>query len=85
MSRREQKVQVEMLRLLCPQVVADSQAFNATNHLVDSSESQLSHDGSQLIGHIVEEVDDVLRSSLELLAQLWVLSSNTDRLFNDFS
>jgi hypothetical protein len=50
-----------------------------TNHLVDGSETELGHDGSELVGNIVEEVDDVLGSSSELLAKLRILGSDTNR------
>jgi hypothetical protein len=49
------------------------------NHLVDGAETELSHDGTELIGHVVEEVDDVLGRTLELLTKLRILSSNTNR------
>lgn len=49
------------------------------NHLVDGTETKLSHDGSELIGHVVEEVDDMLGGSLELLSQLGVLGGDTNR------
>ncbi|KAH3660385.1 hypothetical protein OGAPHI_006971 [Ogataea philodendri] len=60
------------------QIISNVKLFGSTNHLVDGSETKLGHDSSQLVRNVVEEVDNVLRSSLELFSQNRVLSSNTD-------
>ena len=49
------------------------------NHLVDGPETKLGHDCTQLVGHVVEEVDDLLRLAGELRAKLRVLGGDTDR------
>jgi hypothetical protein len=49
-----------------------------TNHLVDGPVAELGHDGTQLVGNVVEEVDDMFGRTLELLAELGVLGSDTN-------
>jgi hypothetical protein len=49
------------------------------NHLVDSPVTKLGHDGTQLVGDVVEEIDDMLGSALELLAEFGILGGDTNR------
>jgi hypothetical protein len=60
------------------QVVTNAQNLSTTDHLVDGAETKLGHDGTKLVGDVVEEVDDVLGSTLELASQFGVLSCDTD-------
>jgi hypothetical protein len=78
-SRGENKREVNLLLLRGAGVVPDLEKLGTTNHLVDGADTQLGHDSTQLIGDIVEEVDDVFGGTLELLAEFRVLSGNTDR------
>jgi hypothetical protein len=75
----QEKRQVDVGCLVGSQIITHLEDFDMTYHLVNGTETKLGHDGSELVGHIVEEVDHVLRSSCELLAQLRILSSNTNR------
>jgi hypothetical protein len=75
----QEKRQVNVGSLVGSQVIADPKDLDVANHLVDGAETELGHDGTELVGHIVEEVDDVLGSALELLTELRILSSNTNR------
>jgi hypothetical protein len=77
--RCQEKRQVNVGCLIGSKVVTHLQDLDVAYHLVDGSETKLSHDGSELVGHIVEEVDDVLGSSGELLAKLRILGSDTNR------
>ncbi|TFA98676.1 hypothetical protein CCMA1212_009587 [Trichoderma ghanense] len=74
---RQQQRQVNVGSLLGAQVLPHLEDLNTANHLVDGSETKLGHDGSKLVGDVVEEVDDVLRSTGKLLAELGVLGSDT--------
>jgi len=71
--------QVDVLGLSVAQVITDTQDFGAADHLVDGTETKLGHNGTELVGDVVEEVDNVLGSTLELASQLGVLGSDTDR------
>lgn len=70
--------QVYILCLCRAKVFANAQHFGVTDHLVDSAEAKFGHNGSQFIGDVVEEVNDMLWRAGKFLAQLWVLSCNTD-------
>jgi hypothetical protein len=59
-------------------VIPDLQQLSTSNHLVDSTNTKLGHNGTELIGDVVEEVDNMLGSPLELFAQLRVLCSDSD-------
>ena len=48
------------------------------DHLVQRVEAELRHVLAHLLGDEAEEVDDVVRATLELLAQLRVLRRNAD-------
>ena len=71
--------QIDVLGLGVPEIIADLEQLSVADHLVDSSEAKLGHDGTELVGDVVEEVDDVLRSTIELLAKLRILGSDTNR------
>ena len=49
------------------------------NHLVHGPEAKLSHDGTELVSYVVEEVDHMLRRAGKLLPQLRVLGGDTNR------
>ena len=70
--------QINVLGLVGPKILPDPQALGMANHFIDCSKTKLCHDGSQLIGNVVKEVDNVLRSTLELLAELGILGRDTD-------
>jgi hypothetical protein len=78
-GRGEDQRQVDVLGLCVPEILADLEHLGVADHLVDGPVSELGHDGTQLVGDVVEEVDDVLRSTLELLAELGVLGGDTNR------
>jgi hypothetical protein len=48
------------------------------NHLVDGPVAELGHNSTQLVGNVVEEVDDMFGRTLEFLAKLGVLSGDTN-------
>lgn len=58
--------------------VVDDQVLGSTNHLIDSSESKLGHDASELFDDVVEEVDDLFGLTSEFGTESRVLGSNTD-------
>ena len=78
-SRRENQRQVNVLGLVGSQAVVDLQHLGVADHLVDSPESQSSHDGTELVGDVIEEVDHVLGRTGELLAKLRILRGNAYR------
>jgi hypothetical protein len=49
--------EVNVLSLCSAEVIAYAENLATTNHLINSSETKLGHDGSQLVGHVVKEVD----------------------------
>ncbi|GJD02058.1 hypothetical protein ColKHC_10883 [Colletotrichum higginsianum] len=59
-SRSQEEGEVDVGGLVGAKVVADSEDLDVANHLVDGAETKLGHDGTELVGDIVEEVDDVL-------------------------
>lgn len=63
--RLEERRQVEACRLGVAERVVDLEHVGAADHLVDGAEAELGHDGTQLLGDVVEEVDDVLCESWE--------------------
>jgi hypothetical protein len=65
--------------LLSAKVIAGLEKLSTANHLIDTADTKLGHDSPHLVGNVVEEVDDMLRCAIELLPELGVLSSNTDR------
>lgn len=77
-GRSKDQRQVDVLGLCVPQILADLEHLSVADHLVDSPVTKLGHDGTQLVGDVVEEVDDVLRSTLELLAELRILGGDTN-------
>jgi hypothetical protein len=78
-SRGQEKRQVDVGCLVGSEVVAHLEDFDMSNHLVDGAETKLCHDGSKLVGNIVEEVDNMFGSTGELLSELRVLSGDTNR------
>jgi hypothetical protein len=50
-----------------------------TNHFIDGSEPKLGHDSTKLVRNVIEEINDMLWGALELLAELGILSGDTDR------
>ena len=79
MSRFEDGRQVEVLGLGRPQALVDLEHLAAADHLVDGPKAELGHDLTKLLGHEVEEVDDLLWLASELGAELRVLGCDTDR------
>ena len=77
MSRGQNERQVNVLLLSRANVVTDLEQFSPTNHLVNRADTKFGHDSTEFVGNVVEEVDNVLGSTLELLAQLRVLRSDT--------
>jgi hypothetical protein len=78
-SRGKDQRQVDVLGLCVPQVLTDLKHLGVANHLVDSPVAKLGHDSTELVGNVVEEVDDVFGSTLELLAKLGILCGDTNR------
>jgi hypothetical protein len=76
--RSQDKRKVDVLRLSGAKVVSDSEYFAVADHVVHSSETQLGHDGSEFIGDVVKEVDDMLGCTNKLLTEFRILSSDTD-------
>jgi hypothetical protein len=77
-SGSENQRQVDVLGLCVPEILADLKHLGVANHLVDSPVAELGHDCTQLVGNVVEEVDDMFRRTLEFLAELGILSGDTD-------
>lgn len=78
MSRSQDERQINVLLLRRPDVVSDLQELSTSDHLINGTETKLGHNSTEFIGHVVEEVDNMLRSPLELLPELWILGSNTN-------
>ena len=55
------------------------QYIAATDHLVQSSETELCHDLTQLLRNETHEVDDILRLAAEILAQFRILCRHAGR------
>jgi hypothetical protein len=70
--------QVDVLGLCVPEILADLEHLSVANHLVNRPVTKLGHDGAQLVGNVVEEVDDMFGRTLELLAELGILGGDTD-------
>lgn len=78
-GRRENERKIDVSGLVGAQILANLEDLSTTDHLVHGAEAKLGHDGTELVGNIVEEVDDVLGSTSELLAKLRILGGDTDR------
>ncbi|GKT49344.1 uncharacterized protein ColSpa_09525 [Colletotrichum spaethianum] len=78
-SRSQEEREVDVGGLVGAEIIADPEDFDVANHLVDGAETKLGHDGTELVGDVVEEVDNVLGSTGELLAKLGVLGGDTNR------
>jgi hypothetical protein len=78
-SRSQDEGQVDVLGLCGTEIISDTEYLTVTDHVVHTAETQLGHNGSELVCDVVEEVDDMLRCANELLAELRVLSSDTNR------
>jgi phage FluMu gp28-like protein len=76
---RKYERQVDVGSFAGSELVSHFQALNVSNHLIDGSKPQFSHDSSQLVSDVVEKVNDMLRRSCELLAEFRILSRDTDR------
>jgi hypothetical protein len=79
MSGCQDERKVNPLLLGIAKVIANLEQLSTTNHLIDSTNTKLSHDSTHLVGDVVEEVDHVLRGTLKLLPKLRVLGRDTDR------
>jgi hypothetical protein len=77
--RCQDQRQVDVLSLGSAEVIADTKDLAVTYHIIDGPETKLSHDGTELVCDVVEEVDNMLGGTGELLAELRVLGSDTDR------
>ena len=75
----EDEGKVDVLSLRVSEIVTDLEHLGVTDHLVDSPEAKLGHDGTELIGDVVEEVDNVFGRTGELLPEIRILGSDTDR------
>ena len=71
--------QINVGGLCGAQFLSHAKLLGTTNHLIDGAETKLGHDCTELVGDVVEEVDDVLGCTSELLPELRVLGGNTDR------
>ena len=69
----EDRREVEALRFPLVDRLTHIEQVAAADHLIERAEAHLRHVLAHLLGDEAEEVDDVLRPSLELLAQLRVL------------
>ena len=49
------------------------------DHLVYAPDTELRHDCTELVGNVIEEVDDMLWCPLELVSENWVLGSYANR------
>jgi hypothetical protein len=78
-GRCQDEGKIDVLGLSIAEVVTNAQNLSTANHLVNGTETKLGHDSTKLVGDVVEEVDNVLRGTLELASQLGVLGGNTDR------
>jgi hypothetical protein len=76
-SKDERKVNPLLLGIA--KVIANLEQLSTTNHLIDSTNTKFGHDGTHLVGDVVEEVDHVLRGTLKLFPKLRVLGRDTDR------
>jgi hypothetical protein len=77
--RCQDQGQVNVLSLGSTEVIADTKDLAVTDHIVNGPEAELGHDRTELVCDVVEEVDNVLGGTGELLAELRVLGSDTDR------
>jgi hypothetical protein len=77
-SRGQDEGKINPLLLGIAKVIANLEQLSTTNHLIDSTNTKLGHDGTHLVGDIVEEVDHVLWGALELLPKLRILGRDTD-------
>jgi hypothetical protein len=77
--RSQDQGQIDVLGLSSAEVITDAKDLAVTNHVVDGPEAKLGHDGTELVSNVVEEVNDVLGCTGELLSELRVLGSDTDR------
>lgn len=68
-SGLEERGEVEVGRLGVAKRVVDAKEVGTTDHLVDGAESELGHIRPELLGDVVEEVDDVLGLASELGAK----------------
>src|SRR6476469_7408722 len=50
-----------------------------TDHFIHRAKTEVRHPGAHFLGYIKEEIDDVFRSTLKFLAQLWILCGNSHR------
>ncbi len=71
--------EIEAPRLPVIDGLARIQQIDAPHHVLELAEAQLRHVLAHLLGDIEEEVDDVLRLSLELGAQQGILRGHPDR------
>jgi hypothetical protein len=74
----EDEGKVDVLLLGVAKILPNLEQFSPAHHLIDSADSKFCHDGTQLVGDVVEEVDHVLRLALKLLAELGILSRNSN-------
>lgn len=78
MSRSQDERQVNVLLLGNADVISNLQQLSTPDHLINGAEAEFGHNRTEFIGHIVEEIDDMLGSTLELLPELRILSSNAN-------
>jgi hypothetical protein len=51
------------------------------DYFVNSTETKLSHDLSEFLSSIVEEVDDMLRAAFELLSEVRIWCSDAEKAY----
>ena len=78
-GRSQDQRQIDVRRFGRSQILTDLEDLNMTDHLINSPETKLGHDGAELVSNVIKEVDYVLRGAGKLLAELRILSGNTDR------
>src|SRR5439155_21194424 len=73
LGRREDRREIDPLRLPVLDRLVRLQAIDAANHLVERAEAELGHDLPSLLGDQEEEIDHMLGLSGEALPQYGVL------------
>jgi hypothetical protein len=78
----EDEGQVDVLLLGVAKILPNLEQFGPAHHLINCADSEFCHDGTQLVGDVVEKVDHVLWLALKLLAELRILSSDANGTYN---
>ncbi|CRZ97806.1 Uncharacterised protein [Vibrio cholerae] len=76
---KEDRRQIEVFVLPVANIITHFEFVRLANHFVNGAETELSHDFTQALCHVLEEGHNVIHTASKTLTQSFVLCGDTDR------